>query len=230
MLAFWQKLKQNTHFNTSSSYSFFIYIITIFDHFFFFFFFLLFVRCHCPRACWWGQKNLPDPAIWITLWWDKQHADRKITIYTGKSVWWEQSWGCDQIYWHASLQCGYSRKYLWEAGNLFEVSVFKQSRMHLRFVWIQWDECLKTYLSDYDRNGGIPWDNLVAFNSDKCSVMKGKHHSVITKLRASQPYVQDVGCICHLAQLVTGCGIKAIKAPVEDLLGGVYSHFHKRSV
>lgn len=80
------------------------------------------------------------------------------------------------------------------------------------------------------RNGGIPWDNLVAFNSDNCSVMKGKHHSVITKLRASQPYVQDVGCICHLAQLVTGCGIKAIKAPVEDLLGGVYSHFHKRSL
>lgn len=69
----------------------------------------------------------------------------------------------------------------------------------------------KNYLSDYDRNGGIPWDNLVAFNSDNCSVMKGKHHSVITKLRASQPYVQDVGCICHLAQLVTGCGVKAIK-------------------
>lgn len=85
-------------------------------------------------------------------------------------------------------------------------------------------------LSDYHSNRGIPWDNLLAFNSDNCSVMKGKHHSVITKLKASQPYVQDVGCICHLAQLATGCGIKAIKAPVEDLLVGVYGHFDKRRV
>lgn len=218
MLAFWQKLKQNTHFNTSSSYSFFIYIIAIFDHFFFL---LLFVRCHCPRAWWWGQKNLPDPAIWITLWWVKQHADRKRTGYTGKSVWWEQSWGCDQIYWHASLQC----KPLWG-----ECIYTIKNALKARLNSMAWIFKKKNYLSDYDRNRGIPWDNLVAFNSDNCSVVKGKHHSVITKLRASQPYVQDVGCICHLAQLVTGCGMKAIKAPLEDLLGGVYSHFHKRSV
>ncbi|XP_060794493.1 uncharacterized protein LOC132897129 [Neoarius graeffei] len=57
--------------------------------------------------------------------------------------------------------------------------------------------------------------------------MKGRHHSVITKLKARQPNVQDVGCICHLAQLATGCGIKAMKAPVEDLLVGIYSHFDK---
>ncbi|XP_056457461.1 uncharacterized protein LOC130391378 [Gadus chalcogrammus] len=57
--------------------------------------------------------------------------------------------------------------------------------------------------------------------------MKGRHNSVITKLKAKQPHIQDVGCVCHLAQLATGCGIKAMKAPVEQLLVGVYSHFDK---
>ncbi|MEQ2169811.1 hypothetical protein GOODEAATRI_029008, partial [Goodea atripinnis] len=40
-------------------------------------------------------------------------------------------------------------------------------------------------------------------------VMKGRHNSVISRLKQSQPHVQDLGCICHLAQLATGCGIRA---------------------
>ena len=70
-------------------------------------------------------------------------------------------------------------------------------------------------------------DNMVAFNSDNCNVMKGRHNLVITKLKAKQPHIQDVGCVCHLAQLATGWGMKA---SVEHLLVGVYSHFDKRYV
>lgn len=57
--------------------------------------------------------------------------------------------------------------------------------------------------------------------------MKGRHNSVISRLRGSQPNVQDLGCICHLVQLATGCGIKATKLPVEDILVGIYTHFDK---
>ncbi|XP_054601663.1 uncharacterized protein [Nothobranchius furzeri] len=77
------------------------------------------------------------------------------------------------------------------------------------------------------RKRGIPWENLIAFNSDNASVMKGRHNSVISRLKTSQPHVQDLGCICHLAQLATGCAIKAAQVPVEDFLVGIYTHFDK---
>ncbi|RXN02294.1 AC9 transposase [Labeo rohita] len=64
-----------------------------------------------------------------------------------------------------------------------------------------------------------------AFNSDNASVMKGRHNSVISRLKTSQPHIQDLGCICHLVQLATGCGIRAAQVPVEDILVGIYTHF-----
>uniref|UniRef100_A0A8C6LN13 Uncharacterized LOC107389530 n=1 Tax=Nothobranchius furzeri TaxID=105023 RepID=A0A8C6LN13_NOTFU len=88
-------------------------------------------------------------------------------------------------------------------------------------------ENLYEKLSEALRKRGIPWENLIAFNSDNASVMKGRHNSVISRLKTSQPHVQDLGCICHLAQLATGCTIKAAQVPVEDILVGIYTHFDK---
>ncbi|KAL6476210.1 hypothetical protein MHYP_G00147090 [Metynnis hypsauchen] len=88
-------------------------------------------------------------------------------------------------------------------------------------------ENLYEKLSEALRKRGIPWENLIAFNSDNASVMKGRHNSVISRLKTSQPHVQDLGCICHLVQLATGCGIKAAQVPVEDILVGIYTHFDK---
>ncbi|XP_048853244.1 uncharacterized protein LOC125721411 [Brienomyrus brachyistius] len=83
-------------------------------------------------------------------------------------------------------------------------------------------------LSEALRKRGIPWENLIAFNSDNASVMKGQHNSVISRLKTSQPHIQDLGCICHLVQLATGCGIRAAQVPVEDILVGIYTHFDKK--
>ncbi|XP_059397935.1 uncharacterized protein LOC132130252 [Carassius carassius] len=88
-------------------------------------------------------------------------------------------------------------------------------------------ENLYVKLNEALRKRGIPWDNLIAFNSDNASVMKGRHNSVISRLKTSQPHVQDLGCICHLVQLATGCGIRAAQVPVEDILVGIYTHFDK---
>ncbi|CAM4735805.1 unnamed protein product [Leuciscus chuanchicus] len=88
-------------------------------------------------------------------------------------------------------------------------------------------ENLYEKLSEALRKRGIPWDNLIAFNSDNASVMKGRHNSVISRLKTSQPHVQDLGCICHLVQLATGCGIRAAQVPVEDILVGIYTHFDR---
>ena len=71
----------------------------------------------------------------------------------------------------------------------------------------------------------IPWSNLIAFSSDNCSVMKGKHNSVLSRIRNVQPEVLDIGCICHLANLCCVAAVKQLPLPVEELLIDVYFHF-----
>ncbi|XP_061885006.1 uncharacterized protein LOC133635755 [Entelurus aequoreus] len=82
-------------------------------------------------------------------------------------------------------------------------------------------ESLNTVLSDKK----IDWRNVVAFNSDNASVMKGKHNSVVSRIKDMQPSLIDVGCICHLVQLATECGIEALRQPIEDILSSIYAHF-----
>ena len=71
----------------------------------------------------------------------------------------------------------------------------------------------------------IPWSNLIAFSSDNCSVMKGKHNSVLSRIRNIQPDVLDIGCISHLANLCCVAAVKQLPLPVEELLIDVYFHF-----
>ena len=72
---------------------------------------------------------------------------------------------------------------------------------------------------------GIPWENVMAFSSDDCSVMKGCHNSVQTKIKAVQPQVLDIGCICHLANMCCQQGVKHLLLPVDELLIDVFYHF-----
>jgi hypothetical protein len=74
----------------------------------------------------------------------------------------------------------------------------------------------------------IEWQKVVAFNSDNASVMKGRHNSVASRIKAVQPGLIDVGCICHLVQLATGCGVKALRQPIEEVLSSIYAHFDIR--
>ena len=67
---------------------------------------------------------------------------------------------------------------------------------------------------------GIPWKNVMAFISNHCNTMVGKKNSAMF----------DIGCVCHLANLCTVAGIKAIFVPVEDLLVDVFYHFQYFSI
>ncbi|CAM4733382.1 unnamed protein product [Leuciscus chuanchicus] len=37
-----------------------------------------------------------------------------------------------------------------------------------------------------------------------------------------------MGCICHLVQLATGCDIRALHQPIEEILSSIYAHFDIR--
>ena len=64
------------------------------------------------------------------------------------------------------------------------------------------------------------------FSSDNCSVMKGRHNSVLTRIRAVQPHVLDIGCIGHLANLCHQQGVKQLPRPVDEMLIDVFYHFN----
>lgn len=88
--------------------------------------------------------------------------------------------------------------------------------------------CETSHLSDRKKN--IPWKNVVAFNSDNCSVMKGHRSGVIAKIRSVQPYVIDVGCVCHMANLAVKASLKKSLFNVDELLSDVVNHFKDRLV
>ena len=49
-------------------------------------------------------------------------------------------------------------------------------------------------------------------------MMVGKKNSVLSRIREVQPQVFDLGCVCHLANIVCQAGVRKIPLPVEDLL------------
>lgn len=77
------------------------------------------------------------------------------------------------------------------------------------------------------RKFDISRTNVVAFTSDNCNVMKGTNNSVLSRIKAVQPDVFDVGCICHLLNLCCGSAVKQLPISV-DLLIGIFFHFNKR--
>lgn len=80
------------------------------------------------------------------------------------------------------------------------------------------------------RKRGIPWSNLVSFNSDNCSAMKGHRNGVIAKLREKVPGVIDIGCICHLANLAVGQALKVSPIDCDSLICDINTHFSLRLV
>lgn len=89
--------------------------------------------------------------------------------------------------------------------------------------------CLELAIS-FGSKMEISWSRVIAFNSDNCSVMKGHRNGVIAKIRAVNPKVIDVGCICHMANLAVGKAMKKSLFNLDDLVSDVFNHFSSRWV
>ncbi|KAJ4927154.1 hypothetical protein JOQ06_014890 [Pogonophryne albipinna] len=109
--------------------------------------------------------------------------------------------------------------------RVFEEDTLVTKFLHMPVCNIGTAEGLFTSLTKLLSERNIDWNNLGAFNSDNASVMKGRHNSVASRIKELQPGVVVIGCICHLVQLATGCGIKALHQPIEEVLHAIYSHF-----
>lgn len=74
----------------------------------------------------------------------------------------------------------------------------------------------------------IPWKNVIAFESDNCSVMEERHKGFIKLKRDKNAKVVDLGCICHLCNLCVKKASKGLPMSVDDLLVDIYYHFDNR--
>ncbi len=70
----------------------------------------------------------------------------------------------------------------------------------------------------FESNNGFDFSYCLSFMSDTTNVMKVARSGVQKLIRSQCPYVHDVSCICHLADL-------SIKVGMESLPVGI-DHYH----
>jgi len=71
----------------------------------------------------------------------------------------------------------------------------------------------------------IDFNKCMGIGTDGCSVMVGKHNSVITKLKAVNHDLQLVKCVCHSLQLCASKAVEQMPRHLEFLVGRSYSWF-----
>ena len=77
------------------------------------------------------------------------------------------------------------------------------------------------------QNHGLDFERTVSFMSDTTNVMKGSRSEVQKLIKAPSPYMYDVGCICHLADLAVKAGLQALPVDIDQLFVDVF-YFHQR--
>ena len=76
-------------------------------------------------------------------------------------------------------------------------------------------------------DSGIPWSNIVGFESDNTNVMVGKHNSVLSRVKEKQPLVFSQGCVCHLSNLCLLAGVKVLPIDTDDFFVDLFYYFEK---
>ena len=79
----------------------------------------------------------------------------------------------------------------------------------------------RIFFKDIDKalaNKGVPWSNVVGFESDTTNAMMGKHNSVLSRVKLKQPNVFSIGCVCHLANLCLLAGVQELPVDTTFLL------------
>ena len=86
-------------------------------------------------------------------------------------------------------------------------------------------DALKLSLS----NNGLDFSKCLSFMSDTTNVMKGARSGVQKLIRNECPHVLDVGCICHLADLIVKSGMQSLPVNVDQLFVDVFYYFYHSS-
>ena len=83
---------------------------------------------------------------------------------------------------------------------------------------------LKSSLESYN----LDFSKALAFMSDTMHVMKGARSGVQKLIKNENPFLFDVGCICHLADLTIKAGMKTLPVNIDQLFIDIFYHSSKR--
>ena len=83
-------------------------------------------------------------------------------------------------------------------------------------------ECLDFHITQ----AGLSYEKLIGWNSDGASVMLGRRNSVVSRLKAKQPNLYVIHCICHVSHLIVSDAIPCIPSYVTSLTENLYWWFH----
>ena len=73
---------------------------------------------------------------------------------------------------------------------------------------------------------GLSFAKAVSFMSDTVNVMKGCRSGVQKLIRDEMPYLYDVGCICHIADLAIKAGVTS---DIDQLFVDIFYYFYHSS-
>ena len=83
-------------------------------------------------------------------------------------------------------------------------------------------ECLDFHL----KQDGLTYEKLIGWNSDGASVMLGKRNSVVSRLKAKQPNLYVLHCICHVSHLMIHDVVGCIPSYIINLTENLFWWFH----
>ncbi len=78
-------------------------------------------------------------------------------------------------------------------------------------------------------NNGLDFSKTMAFMSDTTNVLKGNRSGVQKLIKNEHPILYDVGCICHLADLVVKAGMQTLPLNIDELFVDIFYFFHHSS-
>ena len=84
---------------------------------------------------------------------------------------------------------------------------------------------LKASLEKY----GLDFSKAMAFMSDTANVMKGCRSGVQKLIKNENPFLYDIGCICHLADLCIKAGMSTLPLDIDQLFIDIYYYFQHSS-
>ncbi len=72
---------------------------------------------------------------------------------------------------------------------------------------------------------GLQIKNMMGIATDGASVMVGKHHSVFTLLKQTQPNLQLIRCVCHSLDIVANKAMQLLPSNIEYMVRQTYNWF-----
>lgn len=86
-------------------------------------------------------------------------------------------------------------------------------------------ECLFGAIMDVMLKNDIPFENIIGFGADNCSVMMGHLTAMKALFKSVNPNIVIIGCTCHSFHLCSSAACEKLPKSIEQFSRDVYNYF-----